>query len=80
MHGPWHAFIAGTADAKVMGQYQQDVAQAIRQAAWDDIAGMMLIRAAIGGAAGSPASDDTNVPGRVHSAVYDGPERRAHPR
>ncbi len=80
VHGPWHAYIAGAADAKVMSQYQEDVTQAIRKAAWDNLAAMFAIGGAIGSAAGSPESDDKDTAGWVHGAVYGGEERRSQPR
>jgi hypothetical protein len=80
VHGPWHAYIAGAPDATIMAQYQKDVCEAIRRQAWDDLATEFAFWLAAGAAAGSPESDDKNVAAWMHAAVYNGPERRAHPR
>jgi len=76
-HGHWHAVIGSAADQRTLSQYQQDVREAINNDFWHGIVDMLSLAGAVGGAA---SDSQSNVPSQVHKAVYEGKERRAHPR
>jgi hypothetical protein len=78
VQGPWHAWITNAAQQAVLVQYQKDVEEAVVRQRWGGLLDTLKVAGAVGGAAADPTTDD--IPTLVHQAVYDGPERREHPR